>query len=266
MSRFANAGLSGPGITPVHLHGTFVISGFIMAALASSRLIVPLVAISIGASHFLMGVAGALFTAVPMLLSVPFGRWMDAVGTLPAIVFSASMVVIAAVLYGLMPTPYTLLAVAGLIGTAGVFTHMAATRAIGAGAGEVHRARWLGYLVLSYSFFTFIGPVIITHALESLGAVVAIGMLGLFALSTIIGTRALPHGFTRQDRVVTQPVGPRKAHDLLVIRDLRFGSSSAVFLPRTRPCIPSSCHCTSVGSVCRCQMQAGCLQPLRWAI
>ncbi|WP_336334481.1 MFS transporter [Pseudomonas putida] len=206
---------------PLSLPGTFFVSGFIMAALGSSRLLVPLIAISLGASSLLIGVAGALFTAVPMLLSVPFGRWMDRAGTLPAVLFSTLMVVVAAGLYATVPSQYTLLVVAGLIGTAGVFTHMAATRAVGLGVEDGERAKALGYLVLSYSLFNFFGPVVTTHAFEHYGAVIAIGALGLFALFSIAGIRTLPHFYTRETQGVAHAAGPRRTYDLLKVADLR---------------------------------------------
>ncbi|MEN5033111.1 MFS transporter [Pseudomonas sp. TWI929] len=203
------------------LAGTFLVSGFVMAALGSSRLLIPLIALSLGASSFLIGVAAALFTAVPMLLSVPFGRWMDRTGTLPAVMLSAMMIVLAALLYGAMPSQYSLLAVAGLIGTAGVFTHMAATRAVGLGVEVAERAKSLGYLVLSYSLFNFFGPVITTHAFEHYGATLAIAVLGLFAVFSIAGIRSLPHFYTHERQGAANASGSRKTYDLLGISDLR---------------------------------------------
>ena len=88
---------------PPRLAGTFLVSGFTMAALGSSRPLIPLIALSLGASSLLIGVAAALFTAAPMLLSVPFGWWMDRTGTLPTIMLSATMIVLTALLYGVMP-------------------------------------------------------------------------------------------------------------------------------------------------------------------
>ncbi|AHD17236.1 hypothetical protein C163_13015 [Pseudomonas sp. FGI182] len=203
------------------LAGTFLVSGFIMAALGSSRLLIPLIALSLGASSLLIGVAAALFTASPMLLSVPFGRWMDRTGTLPAVMLSATMIVLAALLYGVMPSQYSLLAVAGLIGTAGVFTHMAATRAVGLGVEHAERAKSLGYLVLSYSLFNFFGPVLTTHAFEHYDATLAIGVLGLFAVLSIVGIRKLPHFYTRERQGAANASAPRKSYDLLGIGDLR---------------------------------------------
>jgi predicted MFS family arabinose efflux permease len=75
--------------------------------------------------------------------------------------------------------------------------------------------------VLSYSFFTFLGPVIASHAFEHSGSVVAIGTLGLFALLTIIGIRVLPHNFRRVELVANANSSSRRTTDLLAIQDLR---------------------------------------------
>ncbi|MFJ4192555.1 MFS transporter [Pseudomonas sp. NPDC089534] len=209
------------GASAARLSGTFLISGFVMAALGSSRLIVPLIAISLGAGSMLVGVIAAACTAMPMVLSVAFGRWMDRAGTLPAIGLATSMIIFASLLYWALPSRYTLLAVSGLIGTAGVFTHMAATRAVGLGVKVSERAKSLGYLVLSYSLFNFFGPVIASHAFEHFGAVPAIGVLGLFALLSVIGTRAVPHFYAREEQRAADASGPRRAYDLLKTGDLR---------------------------------------------
>lgn len=201
--------------------GTLFISGWIMAALGSSRLIVPLIGLSLGAGSLLIGVAAALCTAVPMLLSVAFGRWMDRVGTLPAVLLSALMIVLAALLFWGLPSPYSLLAVSGLIGSAGVFTHMAATRAVGMGVRVSERAKALGYLVLSYSLFNFGGPVLTSYAFEHAGAVIAVAVLGLFACFALLGIQLLPHFYARQTQDPGTAPQARRAYDLLKVGDLR---------------------------------------------
>lgn len=203
------------------LVGTLIVAGCNMAALGSSRLIVPMLALALGANAFLIGVIVALFTAAPMVLSVSFGRWMDRAGTLPAILFSALMVVLASVVFLLFQSKYALLVVAALVGTAGVFTHMAATRAVGAGGEGARRAKYLGYLVLSYSLFNFMGPVIVSHAYQHYGASSAIASLGGFAVLSILGTVAVTHHFRRDSEKGLPAQSGRRAYDLLKHADLR---------------------------------------------
>jgi DHA1 family multidrug resistance protein-like MFS transporter len=201
--------------------GTFVIAGLNISALGAARLVLPLIALSMGASAVLAGAIAASFTVAPMLLSIPYGRWVDRVGTLLPIIGAALFIVVAAVIFWLSPGKYTLLVIAALIGAGGVFAHIAGTRAVGGESDETNRARNLGYLVLSYSLFQFTGPIAASAVYQYYGATAAIGALGGFALLSILGIALRVHFFKRE-RTGASPraVSPR-AYQLLSIGSLR---------------------------------------------
>ncbi|MNZ68117.1 Major Facilitator Superfamily protein [compost metagenome] len=203
------------------LIGTFLTAGLNMGAIAAGRLVIPIVAISMGTSAVMVGTIVALFTAAPMLLSVPFGRWIDRTGTLLPVVVAASLSVTAAIIFCFAPYSFTLLLVASLIGAGCVFTHMAATRAVGAVGSLTNRSRNLGYLVLSYSLFQFLGPLIAGAAFQYSGAVAAIVALGGYALLSI-GVVLLGWHYFRHEKSMSLPEkGKPRAYQLLAIRNLR---------------------------------------------
>lgn len=204
-----------------YFFGTFTVAGLNMATLSAARLVIPLIALSMGAGASMVGTIAALFTAFPMLLSVSFGRWLDRVGTLIPMVFAGGLSVCAAVMFWVAPYPYTLLAVAGCIGAGCVFSHMAATRAVGAAGGHSSRARNLGYLVLSYSLFQFMGPMIAGAAYHYWGAHVAITTLGAFSLLSITVLALRWHHFKFEKAGVKPEVINQKAYQLLSIGPLR---------------------------------------------
>lgn len=186
--------------------GTLAIAGLNISALGAARLVIPLIALSLDASATLVGVIAAAFTAVPMVLSVPFGRWLDRTGTLMPMVTAALLIIAATVTFWLFPDRHALLLVAGLVGAGAVFTHMTATRAVGSIANEAQRPRYLGYLILSYSLFQLVAPVMTGAAYQHHGAKAAILLLGGFSAASIlvIGLRMHHFRHERRDAVVTR--------------------------------------------------------------
>ncbi|MGE8065108.1 MFS transporter [Pseudomonas sp. NPDC089569] len=191
----------------VSFMGTLAIAGLNISALGSARLVVPLIALSLGASATLVGGIAAAFTAVPMVLSVPYGRWLDRAGTLIPMISAALLIVVATVMFCLYPNRYALVFVSGLVGAGAVFTHMAATRAVGSIATEEQRPRYLGYLVLSYSLFQLIAPVLVGATYQHHGSKAAITLVGGFSILSVLAICLRMHHFRHERRrpVVSPP-------------------------------------------------------------
>lgn len=174
------------------LISTILMANLQNAVLAGSRLAIPMVGLDLGASKALVGLISALFTALPMLTSVRFGRWLDRVGTWVPMIFCAGLMLAACGLVAALPVLATLPVAAAVIGLAAVFSHMAGTRAV-AGFGAIEeRARYFGYLAVGYSIFQFIGPMVAGFAYDHAGtraAFVALGAMPLLTLVLIVLTR-----------------------------------------------------------------------------
>ncbi|MCW2239826.1 MFS transporter [Azospirillum canadense] len=216
--------LAGPAEAPDEggrLLPTILIAGFASVPLGTARLILPTIALAMGAGPVFAGVMGALFTVPSMLLSVPFGRWVDRTGTLAPIVFACLLTVLGSVLFLLAPHHQALLLVACLVGVGPMFSHIAATRAVGEIGGAVDRARNLGYLVATYSLFQFVGPTLAGVALDTAGPRPAVMIIGLFAACSILGTVLPFHNF-RKNVAPSRETGPcGRIIDLLRFRELR---------------------------------------------
>ncbi|MEN5215100.1 MFS transporter [Pseudomonas pudica] len=201
--------------------GTFIVGGLSVGGVFAARLVIPMVALSLGASTLLVGVIAAMFPAVPMLLSVQFGRWVDRVGTLRPAMAAAALMLIIPVLYAVWPTPYVLPLVAGLAGAGAVFAHIVATRAIGEAVEARRRATYLGHLVLVYSFFQFICPLVAGAAYQYLGGTVALATIGLFAALSIATLGTGQHFYRTQRELRSSEVSKQPFYQLLGNKQLR---------------------------------------------
>ncbi|RQP04111.1 MAG: MFS transporter [Paracoccus sp. BP8] len=192
-----NTSRAGPPPRPGRLPATIIVAGLNNAPLAGARLVLPMIALSMGIGPALVGLMASMFTLAPMFLTVAFGRWVDRSGPLTPILFSTGLIVAAAVLFEAHPSQSTLLAMAALIGAGGMFSHVAATRAVGEVGPPSARARHIGYLVVAYSVFQFLGPVIAGSSYEWGGGEAAVLSLGGFAALSFLVLATPWHNFSR---------------------------------------------------------------------
>jgi len=203
------------------LLATILIASFATSPLTIARLILPLIALGMGASTMFVGVMGSLFTVAPMLSSVRFGRWVDRTGTLVPILCSCFLILVGSVIFLLVPVHQTLLAVACLVGTGAVLSHVASTRAVSEIGSTSDRARNLGYLVSSYSLFQFFGPILAGAAYDHAGPGMAVMTIGLFAACSLVGIMSRMHNY-HGSAVAPRTGGAHgSAIDLLRLRTLR---------------------------------------------
>lgn len=175
---------------------TIMIAGLNNAPLAGARLVMPMMALAMGVGTPVIGLMAALFSLAPMLLNVRFGRWVDRAGTWAPILFSTGLILLACLMFELVRAPAVLLPVAALIGAGAMFSHVAATRAVGDLGGADVRARNLGYLVVSYALFQFLGPMAAGFALERYGPSASFAVIGGFAALTCLTLASGAHNFT----------------------------------------------------------------------
>lgn len=193
MDATRDSGGSGPGRFVL----TVLIGCFNNAPLMAARLVLPMIAFSMGQSAFFVGIIASLFTAVPIVFNVAFGRWVDRSGTRAPMLVAGGLVVVSCLVPLAHLAPATLLVSAGLIGCGAVFAHVAATRAVGEIGGPALRTRNLGYLIASYSMFQFIVPMISGASFEHFGAGWAIATLGGFGVLAMLGLGLPWHHYRR---------------------------------------------------------------------
>lgn len=191
------------------------------APLGTSRLVLPLVAISLGAGTLQVGIIISVMTALPIFFAVSFGRWADRVGTLIPFAVSGGIVILAGILFVVFPSSHTLLVTSSLVGAGGMFAHVVAARAVADLGPAEGRASRLGLLVLSYPIGQFLGPMLAAAVFERHGSNAALLTLAAFGTAAILGLSVLPHNFTRNGKRSID-TGPKpKAFELMKDPSLR---------------------------------------------
>lgn len=205
------AGRKEPAPPAADLYATFLIAGLCCSTLMTARLVLPTIVLEQGVGATLTGVLAALFTLVPMVLNVRFGRWADRVGTLRPAMLSAGLIAGASIPGLVRPGLPQLLIAAGLIGAGTMFAHAVATRAVALSSPtEAARARNLGAMLLFYAVFQFLGPIAGAIAFERGGTRLALAVTclpGALALLLLVLGRHAFHAEARAAQIAAPPGG-----------------------------------------------------------
>lgn len=197
----------------VFAHVTFV----------SMRMAATLYALANHASTFTVGVLMSLFALVPMLIAVPAGRWLDAVGARRPLAIGLAMVFGGALLPALFSYQVAdiapLLVAASLIGTGMMLVQLTTQNLVGERADPQHRAAAFSWLALGASVSGFSGPVITGFLIDGFGHRIS------FAILVLVPLAALAFLYQQWRRVPTRAAVPTAApppmFDLLRYRDVR---------------------------------------------
>jgi predicted MFS family arabinose efflux permease len=164
----------------------------------SARMTGSLYALANNASTFTVGVILALFSLVPMLVSVRAGRWLDASGPrLPTLV--GTLLILGGVL---LPAMFSyadadlapLLVGASLIGTGTTLNLLSIQQVVGERADPAHRAAAFSWFALGVSVSGFTGPVMSGLIIDTFGHRAAFGamvVVALLALALVWTSRGL---------------------------------------------------------------------------
>lgn len=200
---------------------TILIAALANSALAAARLILPIIALGMGATGVFVGIMSALSSASPMLWSVGFGRWVDRAGTRRPLFLALTLIAVAAVPFFLSPGLPTLVPLAALVGTGAIFAHVAALRAVTASSAAAERTRNLGYLVFCYSLFQFVGPMIASLGFERFGAAAGVAAISGLAMLALLAACFPGHGYRHVPAASADQTGAAGIATLVAIRSLR---------------------------------------------
>jgi MFS family permease len=150
-----------------------------------SRVVASLLAISLGANPFEVGLLISVYAVFPLLLGVYSGRISDRFGPRPPMI--AGTVGIAAGLFlpFVSPTLPTLYVSCMLIGTGFVFFNVSNQTLGGALGTPAERTHNFATLGLGYAAGHLAGPVSVGYAIDHLGHAPAYLMLGVMALVAV---------------------------------------------------------------------------------
>lgn len=164
-------------------------------AFTASRMTVSLAAISMQAPTLVVGLLLSLYALLPMLLSVPLGRWIDRVGTRGPMLAGAIALGIAFVVPALWMSMAALYLNSVVAGLGFLLFHMSVQKLTGELADGPERMRNFGLLAVGFSVSGFLGPtsagLLIDHAGHgaSFGASLALSTLLVAAAFALLKWR-----------------------------------------------------------------------------
>lgn len=142
-------------------------------AYTGGRVTVSLYALKLGASAFTIGIALALYSALPMLFSVRAGRWIDRVGARRPMLIATALVTLGSLAPAASATLAPVFVTAMMVGSMFMLLHIAATQAVGAHAARSaesgDRTRSFSIFSMGLSVSGFTGPVIAGLAIDAFG-------------------------------------------------------------------------------------------------
>jgi MFS family permease len=190
----------------------------------SARMTASLYALENKASTFTVGVILALFSLVPMLIAMPAGRWLDAVGPWRPTLIGVLLMLGGMLLPPLFPYSTAdvapLMVSAALVGSGAMLVMLTIQHVVGQRADPNNRAAAFSLFALGASVSGFVGPVVSGALIDTVGhratyAALVVVVLGALALLWV-NRALLPE---REGHASIPP--PRHPLDLLKYTELR---------------------------------------------
>ncbi|UCH47166.1 MAG: MFS transporter [Betaproteobacteria bacterium] len=162
-------------------------------AFVSARMTGSLYALANDASTFTVGVILALFSLVPMLISVRAGRWVDAVGAFRPTLTGTLLILVGTLLPWLFSYEAAdlapLLVAATLIGTGLTLAMISVQHIIGERADPARRPAAFSWFALGVSVSGFTGPILSGFLIDAFGHRATFGALVVVALLAVAMVR-----------------------------------------------------------------------------
>lgn len=168
-----------------------IISIFVLAhmGLVSARMTASLYALENKTSTFTVGVILALFSLVPMLIAMPAGRWLDAVGAWRPTLVGCVLMLVGMLLPAAFPYATAdvapLMVSSALVGSGCMLVMMAVQHLVGERADPNNRQIAFSWLALGASISGFIGPVASGALIDAFGHRATFAVLVVEVLATL---------------------------------------------------------------------------------
>jgi MFS family permease len=156
-------------------------------AFGGGRVTLTLFALDQRASTLTVGLLLALYAALPALLSVKAGRWIDREGMQRPMLLASLGVGAATLVPALLPGMAPLFVCSVLGGVAFMVVNVAAYHAIGELSTAEDRPVNFSYIALGFSVSSFIAPILAGVAIDNFGHRVAFALLALFCVLPVAG-------------------------------------------------------------------------------
>jgi predicted MFS family arabinose efflux permease len=194
------------------------------AAFAGSRVAVSLGALELGASPFAIGLLLSFYGLLPMILSVPGGRWIDRVGMRTPMIAGSAVLAFGVSLPFLTWDIAAMFLASVTIGVGFMAFHLATQKAIGMIGPVQARTANFSLLALGFSISGFAGPTGAGFAIDLLGYRTVFALLALAALLAMLGLLRFPFARVLPDsgpEVAGPDAPPARVLDLLGTAELK---------------------------------------------
>jgi len=188
-------------------------------AYGGTRLNISLAALSAGASPLVVGVMMSLIAALPMMLGVAAGKFIDRSGVRVPMIAGVSILITAVALPGLAPGVPSLLFSAAGIGAGFMLFQICAQHMVGEMSTDEDRRDNFGWLALGFATSNFIGPTVAGLAIDHFGHDDTFLVFASFALASMLTLIARRARLTHKTQSAAGP--PRSAWDLMRDAKLR---------------------------------------------
>jgi predicted MFS family arabinose efflux permease len=156
-------------------------------AFGGGRVTVTLFALDQRASALTVGLLLALYAALPAIVSVRAGRWIDREGMQRPMLLGSLGVGLSTLIPALIPGLVPLYVSSVLGGVAFMLVNVAAYHAVGELSTPEDRPVNFSYIALGFSISSFIAPILAGVAIDNFGHRIAFALLALFTLLPIAG-------------------------------------------------------------------------------
>lgn len=152
------------------------------SAFSGSRIAIALAGLQLHASPFAIGLILSFYSLLPMVLSIPAGRWIDRVG------IRLPMLLGGGVLAFGISVPFIAWDIGSLylasvaVGVGFMAFHLCVQKAAGDLGGEENRKDFYAQLALGYSVSGFAGPTLTGFAIDWLGHRAVFGLLAVLPM------------------------------------------------------------------------------------
>ena len=188
---------------------------------AGSRLAVPLFAVELNPSPFIVGTIVSLYAALPAVLALPAGRMTDRLGFKVPMLLGTGAVFGALLLPYLWPTLFTLYVSASLLGLGFMSLQLATQTLAGAIAGKSDRARNFSLLSLGFASANFTGPLLAGFLIDTIGHANTFLALAVPLVPAIFISALAARWVPQSVHIKSESVSGGGGFDLLRIKPLR---------------------------------------------
>ncbi len=188
-------------------------------AYGGTRLNISLAALSAGASPLVVGVMMSLIAALPMMLGVAAGKFIDRSGVRVPMIAGVSILITAVALPALAPGVPSLLFSAAGIGAGFMLFQICAQHMVGEMSSDEDRRDNFGWLALGFATSNFIGPTVAGLAIDRYGHDDTFMIFAGFALASLVTLVARRSSLTHKPHAAAGP--PRSAWELMRDAKLR---------------------------------------------